>query len=234
MEKFAEFRRAGKTVVLVSHALGSMRNMCEEAAWLEHGKLVEVGSASDVVDTYVDSGHAERETLNTGASRWGSGEVRLTAVELLDVTGEPTTHVHTGDDVTLRLHYEADEAIERPVFGFAMENLDGVYVWAYNTLDGNFTPDVIHGPGRLDLHIPRLMLQPGIFDMLAAVVDHTTTHTYDFLRHCLRFDVDLGDPRESGGIVALDGQWQDHVKGPGEGPLAEAAAPADREVPTRP
>ena len=52
MEKFEEFRRAGRTVVLVSHALGSMRSMCDEVAWLDHGKLLGVGRPSDVVDEY--------------------------------------------------------------------------------------------------------------------------------------------------------------------------------------
>src|SRR5215212_3969657 len=49
LEKFAEFRRAGKTVVVVSHAMGSLRTYCDEAAWLEHGKLVKVGPATGIV-----------------------------------------------------------------------------------------------------------------------------------------------------------------------------------------
>ena len=38
-EKFAELKHSGKTVVIVSHALGSVRNLCDEVALLEHGKL---------------------------------------------------------------------------------------------------------------------------------------------------------------------------------------------------
>ena len=62
MEKFADFRRAGKTVVIVSHAMGSMRTLCTEAAWLSKGRLERLGDASDIVDSYFDSGHAERQT----------------------------------------------------------------------------------------------------------------------------------------------------------------------------
>jgi ABC-2 type transport system ATP-binding protein len=56
------------------------------------------------------------------------------------------------------------------------------------------------------------MLQPNTFDLIASIVDQTTTHTYDFLRHCCRFVVEsqLG-PRDSGGIVALGGQWDAEV-----------------------
>jgi ABC-type polysaccharide/polyol phosphate transport system ATPase subunit len=207
LEKFAEFRRAGKTVVVVSHAMGSLRSFCDIAAWLEHGRLVKVGPATTVVDDYVDEGHAEREETVGGGSRWGSGEARLTRVELLDAAGAPTTRVRTGDRVTLRLTYEASEPISKPVFGVALENLDGVYVWAHHSRDGGFVPEQISGTGSIDLVVPRLLLQPGTFDVLASLVDYTTTHTYDFLRHCYRFDVETGQPRESGGIVALGGEW---------------------------
>ncbi len=207
MEKFADFRRAGKTVVVVSHAMGSLRTLCDEVAWLKHGELVEVGAANDVVDTYVDEAHVERETLTTGGSRWGSGEVRIIGVELLDAEGTPTTSVRTGDSVAIRVRYHASERIERPIFGLALENLEGVYVWAHHSRDGGFVPDFIERDGVVELRIPSLMLQPGTFDLLASIVDYTATHTFDFLRHCLRFDVEAGTPRESGGIVALGGTW---------------------------
>jgi ABC-2 type transport system ATP-binding protein len=207
MEKFAQFRRAGKTVVVVSHAMGSLRTMCDNAAWLTHGALTSTGPAVDVVDTYIDTGHTERETAEAGGARWGSGEVRIDTVQILGGDGRPTTHLHTGDDITMRIHYRATQPIARPVFGFSLENVDGVYVWAHNTRDAGLEIDELTGSGHLDLRISQLMLQAGTFDLIAAVVDHTLTHTYDFVRDCLRFDVDSGNPRESGGIVALGGRW---------------------------
>jgi ABC-type polysaccharide/polyol phosphate transport system ATPase subunit len=207
-EKFADFRRAGKTVIVVSHAMAAVRTMCDRAAWLNHGRLIEVDRVERIVDEYVDEGHTEREEIAGGGARWGSGEARLTEVRLLDAAGEARTRFRTGDEVTVRLNFETSEQVERPVFGLAMENLDGVYVWAHNTRDADFVPDRIDGTGSVDLRVPRLMLQPGTFDLIASIVDYTTTHTYDFLRHCYRFDVDPGNPRESGGIVALGGQWQ--------------------------
>jgi len=215
MEKFAEFRRAGKTVVIVSHAMGSMRTLCDQAAWLDHGNLLEVGRADHIVDRYVDKGHEVADAAapvaveGVAEARWGSGEARLTGVRLLDAGGTPRTQFHTSDPVTVRMEYECSTRIERPVFGLAMENLDGVYVWAHNTRDAGLELPAIQGPGHVDLQIPRLMLQPHTFDLIASIVDHTTTHTYDFLRHCYRFTVEAepDKPRESGGILALDGRW---------------------------
>jgi ABC-type polysaccharide/polyol phosphate transport system ATPase subunit len=48
---------AGKTVILVSHSMESVRDMCDRAAWLSHGKLVEVGEAGATITSYLDSLH---------------------------------------------------------------------------------------------------------------------------------------------------------------------------------
>ena len=206
-EKFADLRRAGKTVVVVSHASESMRTMCDEVAWLKGGRLHAVGRPQDIVDEYVDEGHEDRQETDLGSSRWGSGEARLERVELLDGAGQPTSHPRTGDPVTFRLHYRADAPLSKPVFGLAIETLDGTWLWAHHTRDAGFVPDEMRGSGHIDLHVPRLMLQLGTYDVSASIVDYTATHVYDYLRRCVRFDVEHGHPRESGGFLALDGRW---------------------------
>ncbi len=225
-EKFADFRRAGKTVVIVSHASEAMRTMCDEVAWLKDGTVVSQGGAGDVVDTYVDQGHEDRVETTEAASRWGSGEVRMGAVELLDASGRAVTHPSTGDAVTFRIHYRAERPLAKPVFGLALETLDDTWLWAHHTRDAGLVPDEITGQGTVDLHVPRLMLQPGTYDLSASIVDYTTTHVYDYLRRCLRFDVEHGEPRESGGYVALGGAWSSPQLG--EGQLADRPLTARR------
>jgi hypothetical protein len=199
-------------VVIVSHAMGSMRTLCDNVAWLRHGKLIEVGPSNDVVDTYVDEGHVERVEMADGSTRWGSGEARLTTVEMLDADGSPTTRAYPGDAVTFRMHFETSKPIDKPVFGLALETVDGVYVWAHHSRDGNLVPDRIEGSGSIDLTVPRLPLQAGTYDLNASIVDYTTTHTYDFRRTCYRFDVLSRAPHESGGVAVLGGQWGNLVQ----------------------
>jgi ABC-2 type transport system ATP-binding protein len=54
-EKFAEFREQGRTVVIVSHALGTLAKMCDRAAWIQHGDLKSVGKPDDVIEQYRDN-----------------------------------------------------------------------------------------------------------------------------------------------------------------------------------
>ena len=85
-EKIAEFRKQGKTIVIVSHSLPSVRTLCDEVALLEHGDLLDLGPAPAVIDHYLADAFSDR-TDQGGHSRWGSGEVRVEAVELLDARG---------------------------------------------------------------------------------------------------------------------------------------------------
>jgi ABC-type polysaccharide/polyol phosphate transport system ATPase subunit len=212
-EKFSDFRRAGKTIVLVSHAMGQLRNMCDQVAWLEEGRVKEVGAPGNIVDDYVGEAHTERESVTVAdaaaptENRWGSGEARVEAFELLDAAGRPTRQVRTGEEVTIRLHWSASEPVERPVFGVAVHSLEGIEVTGPNTRDADLVPDKIDGTGVVDLHVPRLLLLPGTYDLSAAVYDWTRQHPYDHRHRAVRFDVEPGLPREEHGLTSLGGIW---------------------------
>ncbi len=208
-EKFAEMRARGRTIVLVSHALGSVRSMCDHAAWLDDGQLRSFGPASEVIDEYLDTVHTDRIDEPEGVgTRWGSGEARIERIELLDADGTPTSKVHTGEPVTFRFHYEAHEPIAKPVFGLGLHTVDGLHVTAPNTREAGLAVDHIDGSGTVDLVVDRLMLLPGTYDVSAALADHAALHFYDYRHRAHRFDVGPGTPHETyGGVVSLGGHW---------------------------
>jgi ABC-2 type transport system ATP-binding protein len=211
-EKFSDFRRAGRTIVLVSHAMSQLRNMCDQVAWLEEGTVKEVGAPGNIVDDYVGEAHTERESVtvsepSSDEHRWGSGEARVESFELLDAAGAPTRQARTGDAVTVRLHWSTSEPVERPVFGVAVHSLEGIEVTGPNTRDAELVPDKIDGAGVVDLHVPRLLLLPGTYDLSAAVYDWTRQHPYDHRHRAVRFDVEPGLPREEHGLTSLGGTW---------------------------
>jgi ABC-2 type transport system ATP-binding protein len=212
-ERFSQFRASGRTVVLVSHAMSSMRNLCDQVARLENGRLLDVGAPNEVVDDYVEASHEDR-VVDEDGTRWGSGEALVAGIELLGPDGEPATSFSTGDHVVFRLHYDARERIESPVFGWSLETVEGgTYVWAHHSRDGGLATGAIAGRGSVDLVVDRLPLQPGAFDVSASIVSTDTLHVYDHRKRLLRFDVGFGTPRESGGLVVFGGAWEQPVSG---------------------
>jgi ABC-type polysaccharide/polyol phosphate transport system ATPase subunit len=55
LDKIQEFQRAGKTIVLATHASGLVTRLCDRALWLDHGTIVKTGGAREVVAAYQDS-----------------------------------------------------------------------------------------------------------------------------------------------------------------------------------
>ena len=51
--KMAELRESARAMFVVSHGLDSIKEMCNEAMWLDRGKLMMRGEPADVVDAYI-------------------------------------------------------------------------------------------------------------------------------------------------------------------------------------
>jgi ABC-type polysaccharide/polyol phosphate transport system ATPase subunit len=51
-QRILQFRRAGKTILCVSHSLASLKDLCDRAIWLDHGRLVDDGPLGRVLESY--------------------------------------------------------------------------------------------------------------------------------------------------------------------------------------
>ena len=70
LDKFAEFKRRGKTILLVTHGLATVEKFCDEAAWLDHGALKTQGDPRRVIHTYLaDVAEAEERQLSEADRR---------------------------------------------------------------------------------------------------------------------------------------------------------------------
>jgi len=210
VEKINELKSRGKTIAIVTHALGSIRNLCDEAALLEHGELRRVGKVTELIDEYMLDVFTDRvRDGNAGqGQRWGTGEAQIEEFEILDMAGQPAKQIRTGDPVTIRLHYNAHERIAQPVFGLGIHRLDGAEVCGPNTREADAIPDEIRGKGYVDFHVDGMPLVPGTYDLSASLYNFTLSHAYDYRLRSYRFDVEPGTPHAEFGLVALGGSWQ--------------------------
>src|SRR6185369_6510048 len=202
LDKIGEFRRRGKTIVLVTHSLGLVEKMCDETLWLRHGRLVDQGDPRRVVDaylTYVAGGEEALLARDSPAAaaasapedpaaahgyregRWGSREVEITSVALLDDRGA-SRHVYVpGESLTLALGVRAAREVRDFVFGVGLFTADGVQVYGTNTHLEEYVPKLARGEGRVSLVLRDLRLVEGTY--LVDVAAHRRDGTpYDYLR----------------------------------------------------
>jgi len=207
LDQIAALRDRGSTIVIVSHGLGQVRQMCDRVAWLDRGKLSAVGPAAEVIDRYAGEAFGAAADQVEG-QRLGTGEALIQRVEVLDATGQVVPSVHTGDAVRVRLHYEVRQAIVQPVFTVTVRRTDGdVIVSRPSTRTTDIElPPYLGEPGSIDLIIDRLPLLPGRYELGVALGD-LGGRVFDDRTHALRFEVLAGAPAEPDGIVTLHGHW---------------------------
>ena len=209
MEKFVELRDSGRTIIIVTHDMGTVKNLCNRAIWLEHGKLVDEGDPGDLVDAYTERMLGTGRPDADGSIRRGSGELQITGVEMY-VTDEPVKRCRTGEQVRFRLRYRAHSAVAQPVFAFEIAALGGITLTAPNTRDSGQVPPTISGDGYIDVVVPRIDLLPGTYDLHTSVHDFSLAHVYDHVQDAFRFDVMTGRPYETSGLLTVHPQWTLH------------------------
>ena len=217
MRKFVELKDEGRTVIVVSHSMQQLKQMADQAAWINNGVLEQIGDADTVLDQYADSTRFGAEFGDGAAVRWGTGEAKVDRLEILNEHGTPLNGpIPTGAPVTFRFHYSASEPISQPVFALSLASSDGTTVWEVNTRDLGFPIIQISGQGTVDLNIKNLNLQPGLFMIDASIVDKSTSHVFDYLREANGFAVKSGALKASGGYLALDAGWSDATQTEGD------------------
>jgi ABC-type polysaccharide/polyol phosphate transport system ATPase subunit len=207
-EKFADLKAEGKTIVVVSHSMGAVQNICDTVAWFEHGHLKQIGTPRDVIEAYTGTVQVDREIDDGGHPRWGSGEVRITDVEVIDHEGHSAGRVTTGERVGLRFHYEAPEPVAQPGFSFFLTTLNGTPITGPNSVAAGCIPDKIEGNGVVDVVIDPFRVLPGTYELTVSVADRTLLKVYDHRQNVLRFDVERGGIHEDWGVVSLSPRWK--------------------------
>jgi ABC-type polysaccharide/polyol phosphate transport system ATPase subunit len=227
-ERIDAFRAAGKTIVFVSHDHGTIEKFCNKVLWLDRGVPKAYGDAHTVISRYLEQlaeaedrrhGAASEKAL-TDAVRHGSGECRITEATLVDDADAEKHTWRTGSDVTIRIGYEATEAIVDPVVGFGVFRSDGVHVYGSNTDLDKVTIDALPA-GAGEIRLPELGLLPGTYALDIAIHERGNGYrAYDYLQRCVEFS--MIDNVSDVGAVRLPHTWE--VRGRAIAPEAELKA----------
>jgi ABC-2 type transport system ATP-binding protein len=131
MDVFREKRRAGKTLVLVTHDMATVQAFCDRAMLLHDGDLRYVGDPEEAALRYY--------RLNFGGADGGSGpggvpdvNVRVVDAGLENEAGERVENIEQGRPIGLEAVFEARCDLEAPVFGFHFLNADGTTLFGFN------------------------------------------------------------------------------------------------------
>lgn len=140
-ERIRSFRKAGTTLLIVSHDRSAIQSICDSAILLEQGRMAMRGRPEEVMD-YYNALLAEREgqtvrqeMLADGQVRTisGTGEAAILDVRMVDQRQRALEVVEVGQAVTLEVEVEVRQDIERLILGFMIKDRLGQPMYGINT-----------------------------------------------------------------------------------------------------
>ena len=206
-EKIEQFRREGRTILVVSHSLGLVQQLCDTVVWLEKGQLKMTGPAADVIAAYTGTtyGNFAREDASS-KTRWGTGDAQFSTITTHDTDGQPITTLRSGDSLRIHLEINSHLRVESPVVRIQIETVSGELVWSTTTQRGAATLRVLDGPATVELAIPSLPLAEGTYYLSAAITDATGNTEFDHCQHWAKIHV-VDGPVGDSGVVAIPSVW---------------------------
>lgn len=205
-------KRKNTTIMLVSHNLDLMRNLCTRLIWMEEGKIRAQGSPEELIQQYLGFLHERgyqgaTQAAETQFQRVGSREIEITGVRVIGEGVSAQDGFQTGKPLTIEISYTAHEPVENPEFELAIYRQDGVQVNNPNTEVGDLQLGRVEGSGTVQYHIPHLPLLPAQYVISAAVHNTRYALTYDRHEKAYPFQVRSGGTRERIGLVEFAASW---------------------------
>jgi ABC-2 type transport system ATP-binding protein len=133
MDVFREKRRAGRTLVLVTHDMATVQSICDRAMLIHDGELRYLGDTEEAALRYYRLNFGgDGENGSAGVGGVPDVNVRIVDGWLENETGERVDNVEQGEPIGLEVVFEARHELLEPVFGFHFLNDDGETVFGFN------------------------------------------------------------------------------------------------------
>ncbi len=126
---FYRMRDEGRTIVFVTHDMGSLNRFCNRALLLERGQMVHLGEPHEVADRYLEINFGRSgQTQQESGERVGDGDARVLEVWLEDEDGRRPASVAQGQRITLNALVRFSVEVEDPVASVYILNEDHVAI----------------------------------------------------------------------------------------------------------
>lgn len=160
-KKFEDFKKMGKTILFVSHDLGSISKYCDRVILLNKGEKLQEGSPKEMVDLYkkvlvglegVTDEVEEKEEAGEEKSvdtkdRWerpfetnpnvldyGNHKARIIDFTITDRNGVPANTIEKSSVFSIKMKVQFKETVQEPIFAYSIKNLQGTEITGTNTL----------------------------------------------------------------------------------------------------
>jgi len=199
MDRIRGFQHDGRTIVLVTHSLDQVLEICDRAVVLDHGAVIADGEPRDALRAlrseydqirqdelaHQREAAAERITVTDDAPAAAAAAAtvappaaEVTSIEVTDVDGNPVDTVRPGDDLVVRVHLRADDPVTNGFVGIALENTMGLLLYGTNSKLLDVPLPTLSGESSFSFTLPSLWLGDGSIVVHAAISSEEGTELH--------------------------------------------------------
>ena len=172
MDRIRAFQSDGRTIILVTHALDQVGEICDRAVVLENGRVILDGEPRDalrILRVDFEQARLEEESRRQADSKDRAASVRVVSVGTAGSDGAPLSAIHPGDDVTLTVIIESETKLDNWVLGIGLDTPLGQIVYGTNSKLLETPMPSVQGRCRIDVVLPRLNLGEGQYFVHGAI-----------------------------------------------------------------
>ncbi len=172
--KFEEFKKLGKTIIFVSHDLGSISKYCDRVFLLNKGNLLGEGSPKEMIDAYKrvlvgqyeengDGTQAEEpnENRNPETLEYGTRQAEIVEYYVTDENGVRSTAILKGTEFTVHMKVKVNGHIPAPIFAVSFKDIRGTEITGTNTMAEKAFLDCVEPGQRKEITFTQKMSLQG-------------------------------------------------------------------------
>ncbi len=226
--RLREIKANGTTIVIVSHSLGQIEQICDRSIWIDDGIIRMEGKPRDIHPYYLEfmgnknsciedklikveeNANIDDENISENnddikeKNRWGNKQIKIIDVKLFDKNNIEKYVYKTGEDMIIEIQYESYKKIEEPVIGIGIFRNDGIHCYGSNTNIEYISNILLKSKGVVKCHITGNSLISGEYKLDVAF--HTIDgFDYDYYKDVRTFR--MYSNIQDIGVVRLNHYW---------------------------
>ena len=172
MDRIRQFQHEGRTIILVTHGLDAVADICDRAVVLEHGRIELDGDPVAALRHLRADFEVTRQEDIIQQREQSVEEVaaaRVVGVALRDSAGSPTSMIEPGADLFVDVDLKIDGRVDDPVLGIGIDSMTGQVIFGTNTKLMGLKLPPLSGRTRHSFRLPAVCLGEGQYMMHAAI-----------------------------------------------------------------
>ncbi|MEM8676550.1 MAG: ABC transporter ATP-binding protein [Cyanobacteria bacterium P01_G01_bin.67] len=196
LDRINELKAQGTAIILVSHNIKQIQQMCDRTLWLRQGRVFAYGNTQEIVKQYL-----EEMQVNTTQAHLGTGEVIVTRVGIADRNGKLLSKIDSGEQLTIILDYQYDRAIAECLFEVTISDC-----YEYNCFTSTVKiANIFNVKSKLELDIARLDLSKGKYYIDVNIYSPDRQQIYDRAPQVCSLIIEA--IAENKGLITPPHQW---------------------------